>query len=118
MKRDNIRTPEEVSERLEKLAEELAQRGEEAEQTARDAGRTIRDVPNKPTSEPRWFDEVRRALEDEIVIAPHAYGDTEIEPFERDREIAKKALARLKIDQLRRIAEDAFVYAHGREELI
>jgi hypothetical protein len=116
--RRDIKTAEEVSSQLRKLADELGRRGEEAEQTARDAGRTIRIIPNKPDPGGRWVDEVRRVLEDEIVVAPHAFGDEEIEPLERDREIAKKALAGLKLEQLKRIAEDAFVDPRGREEQV
>jgi hypothetical protein len=120
VKRDIIKV-EDVEERLRRAADELAKSGEdagaEARERARDAGKDFRSIET-PRYASAFLAEARRALEEDVNIARPAEVEDDVEPIERDREIAKKALAGLKLDQLRRIAESRGLERRGKEEAV
>src|SRR5947208_5636184 len=98
---------EEVDETLRTLAERLEQAGREAGEAVLEkraaSGKVVRRIET-----PRFAEEfiagAREALEAEVDIARPAGFAEDIEPTELEREIVKNALARLKLEQLRRIA--------------
>jgi hypothetical protein len=113
---------EEIDDRLRRLAEELRQSGREAGEaglhTRASSGKLVRRL-DTPKFADEFLAEAREALEDEVVIARSADFEDDIEPLERDREIAKKALMALKLDQLRNIASyQELDYRGEKEELI
>lgn len=73
-------------------------------------------TPGKPNVSELLRADLRSALADELVIAPYAHGEAEIEPAEFDREIMKRALIRLKVSDLREEAENLGVDWRGTEE--
>jgi hypothetical protein len=106
---------EDVDARLRELADALAKRGKDAGQVARARQDLFRTIPTPDLTE-RFIEEARKALEDEVDFARPAEFEGDIEPAEIDREIAKKALARLRLEQLRNIAAQVNVESRGREE--
>ena len=114
------RTPivpsEEVLGRLNELADEVAARGHDAGERALAQEDLVRRLRQRPRFRDQFLDEARRALEDEIDLAVPTAGEQQIDQSEVDREVAKKALARLKLPQLRRIAETRNLDPRGKEE--
>lgn len=119
---DPIVRLEDIDQRLERLAKTLAEEGRrvgEAAQAKRlAAGKVVRTIET-PSFADEFLAEAREALEDEIDIARPADFEDDIEPGERDREIGKKALAVLKLDQLRKVASyQELDYRGEKEEVI
>lgn len=114
-----IARSDEIDERLEDLARRLAESGrttgEAVLQRKAAAGKVVRrrDLPAFTTE---FLAAARQALEDEVDIARPAVFDEDIEPSEAEREILKKALARLKLEQLRQIVESRGADPRGNEE--
>ena len=113
---------EEVDEKLYALSRRLSEAGRETGEAVlkkrSDAGKVVRRI-DTPKFADQFLAEARAALEDEVDIARPADFPDDIEPRERDREIVKKALAGLKLEQLRRIATQEEVDSRGNaEELI
>lgn len=98
---------EDLDARLRELLGEAAEVGRGAEQGAIQSDRKIvaRRGSRSERSE-QLLRELRDALEDEVVVARSVVGEAVIEEREKQREIAKRALAHLKLPRLRDIAED------------
>jgi hypothetical protein len=79
--------------------------GRRAEDEARRSGLEIRRTPRKPTDTDSVRDELRDLLEREVIVAKPPAGEDVISERELNREIAKRALAHLKLSQLRELAE-------------
>ncbi len=95
---------EEIEAQIQELVREAEQVGRRAEAEAMRKGAERLQLPNKPDSANRLVLELRRLVEDEVVVARPSIGEAAIEPNERDREIAKRALMHIKLPQLRQIA--------------
>jgi hypothetical protein len=105
-----ILTPEQFETKLRELMALADERGEHAGRVAREAANAeavyLEDAPDVN----EWVEAaLRRSLEDEIVIAEPvgaeaAPGEDFIQLGERELEVAKRALARLKLPQLSRVA--------------
>jgi len=112
---------EDIDERLDTLAKELAEAGRQVGDAARAKRRAAGKVIHL-TETPRFADEflaeAREALEDEIDIARPATAENDIEPSEIEREVAKKALAVLKLEQLRRVASYQELDYRGDKEVV
>jgi hypothetical protein len=113
---------EDIDEKLQALARRLADAGRETGEAVlrkrADAGRAVRRIETPKFAE-QFLAEAREALEDEVDIARPADFEGDIEPSEREREIVKKALAHLKLDQLRRVAANQELdYRGNAEEII
>lgn len=99
--------------KLSALYERAQKVGEEAEQAALDAGEEARHSPHTPDVSASWREEMAILLEREMTVARPIEGEAIIEEREREREIGKRALAHLKLAQLRRIAEDQGLLSEG-----
>jgi hypothetical protein len=113
---------EEVDEKLAALARRLSDAGRETGEAVlrrrAESGKMVRRI-DTPKFADQFLAEAREALEDEVDIARPADFAEDIEPRERDREIVKKALVRLKLEQLRRIAaNEELDYRGNAEEII
>lgn len=99
---------EDLDDHLRRIVETAEEFGRQAEQAARETDDRIvaRRLPNKPDLTDTLITRLREVLEDEIVVAKPATGEALIEEREKEREIAKRALAHIKLPRLREIAED------------
>jgi hypothetical protein len=114
---------EDLDERMRRVADELRASGREIGEAARlrrptDVFRTIAGGTPKYADE--FLAEARRVLEDELAVAAEAVGDPAegedpIQPAERELEIAKRALVRLKLPQLRRLAVEVDIDSRGSQ---
>jgi hypothetical protein len=104
---------EDLDAALRRILEEAREVGREAENAALRGGEEIRRVATKPDISERLLDELKSALYDEVVVAKPAAGETVIEQREEEREIAKRALAHIRLPRLRVIAEDLGLDKHG-----
>jgi hypothetical protein len=103
------------------LVEERAERIRRAQQdrpVSRRGRSPVRaESPRKPQLDDLIRADLRRALEDEVVLAPFAVPGAEaIEPREFEREIMKRALVKLKLEDLKEVAAKAGVEWSGTEE--
>lgn len=118
---DPVVREEEVDEKLKDLAEQLREAGRKTGETVLERraskGKAVRRIPT-PKFTDEFVAQARAALEDEVKIARPADFPEDIEPKERDREIVKKALARLKLEQLRRVAANQELDYRGNSEEI
>jgi hypothetical protein len=97
---------EDIESQLRELLEEGREAGRRAEAAAVRAGDEALPLSNQPDNSDSLLSQMRDALEDEIVVAKPATGETVIERTEQDREIAKRALMHIKTPQLRNIAQE------------
>ncbi len=99
---------EDLDDHLRRILETSAEFGRLAERGAQETDNRIvvRRLPDKPDLSEALFDRLRDALEDEVVVAKPATGEAVIEEREEEREIAKRALAHIRLPQLRGIAEE------------
>ena len=116
-----IKKSDEVEAKLLELAsmliEEGRSSGEAVLERQKQAGKVVRNCRPRVSSE-EFLQEARRALEDEIHIARPAEFEEDIDPNERDRELAKKALAHLRLSQLKDIATTMALDHRGTEEQV
>ncbi len=99
------------------LAETVARRGRASGEETLAQQNLVRRLERRPELTETFIAEAMRALEDEVDLAePVSDEPHQIDPAEVDREVAKKALARLKLPQLRRIAEATSLDPRGKEE--
>jgi hypothetical protein len=117
---------EDLEAQVRRLAETMAEAGKEASAEIRarssKTGKVFRTVPVDRDIE-AFIEAAVRALEDEIAVAeetvaPAETGEDFIQQSEKDVEIAKRALAQLKLPQLRRLADDVGLAARGNQEEI
>ena len=73
---------------------------------------------NRPDVVERVRSDIRAALEKDVVIAPEAHGEQEIDPSEFEREIMKRALVKLKLSDLKEEARDRDLDWRGTEEQV
>lgn len=86
--------------------------------TQAETRKVYRIVP-RPDIDELLVDDLKRALEDEIVPAiPVRGGSERIQPWDLDREVMKKALVGLKAPSLRQLARDVRVPTTGRAEIV
>lgn len=106
--------------------EELDQEVEEILEFARERGRRVRNAnkgrvytlehPDIPKTDGLLRDEIKAALEDEIVPAREITAEGGILPWELNHELVKKALVGLKIPSLKFIARKSQVSLTGNAE--
>jgi hypothetical protein len=115
---------EDLEQKVRRVAERMAEGGREATEAMRaialEKGTSFTIVPVDDDVED-LIASAMRALEDEIAIAEEAVapaeaGESFIRLTERDVEIAKRALAGLKLPQLRRLADSVGLPAAGNQE--
>lgn len=115
---------EDLEAKVRRLAESMAEAGREASEEmkaiAAKEGKVFRTIPMDRDIED-FIATAVRSLEDEIAIAeelvaPAEAGEDFIRQSEKDIEIAKRALAGLKLPQLRRLADDVGLAARGNQE--
>lgn len=99
---------EDLDARLRELLKAAAEAGREAERAAQESDRRLvaRRLESKPDLADQLLNSLREALEDEVLVAKQTAGEAVIEEREREREIAKRALAHIKLPRLREIADD------------
>jgi hypothetical protein len=115
-----IVTVEDLDAKLRRVADELAESGRRIGEEARarlPAGAVFYSRETPKFAE-EFIAEARRVLENELAIAEEVVGDVEngedpIRPSERELEVAKRALVRLKLPQLRRLAIEQELDSRG-----
>ncbi len=107
---------EDLDARVQALLEEAAKLGREAERAARETDHRVvsRQIPSKPDLSKELAEQLREALEDEVLVARPVAGEAVIEEEEREREIGKRALAHLRLSRLRQAAEDLGLSPQGK----
>jgi hypothetical protein len=111
-------TREELDEKLNELLDVMQQAGHDANRIAKEEGIDRAKVPSRVPVRDESFRALRELLEDQVAItSPVADGD-EIDPWEEQREIAKRALANLKRARLREIAESIGVPKSGTRDAL
>jgi hypothetical protein len=115
---------EDLESKIRRLAEGMAEGGRQAAREMRAvAASKGESFWSKPTDRDveEFIAAARRALEEEFAVAaevaaPAEAGENFIRETERDIEIAKRALVRLKLPQLRRLADDVGLTGRGNQE--
>src|ERR1700733_14134172 len=105
-------TREKFDEQLNELLDVMQRAGHEANRIAKEERIDRVTVPGRVSDREDSFRALRELIEDRVPIASLAEGE-EIDPWEEHREIAKRALAGLKVPQLRTIAESIGVPRSG-----
>lgn len=106
--------PEDFDAQLREILLRAGEVGRTAEAASLKAGHEVRRLPAKPPTDPeRALEQLKEALEDEVVLARTAQGAAVIEEREEHREIAKRALVHIKLPVLRQIAENMGLPASG-----
>ena len=109
---------EELDAGLRELMEVAKRYGREAERAAKDAGVMLTRLQEKPDLAESRLARLHDMLEDEVLISHEAAEGAVISEREEDREIAKAALAHLKLPQLRKIAGDIGLQKGGNLEQV
>lgn len=109
---------EELDAGLRELMEVAKRYGREAERAAKDAGLTLTRLQDKPDLAESRLEHLHDMLEDELLISHESAEGVVISEREEDREIAKAALAHLKLPQLKKIAEDFGLQKGGNLEQV
>jgi hypothetical protein len=105
---------EDLDERLKEILDQAAEVGREAEKAVVEAGYELGELAERPEiSDEQLLAALKGALEDEVVIAHPVRGEAVIDEREEHREIAKRALAHIKLPQLRVIAANIGVPRGG-----
>jgi hypothetical protein len=110
---------EDLDTRLTEILERAAEVGREAETAALgDREPEAGEISRAPSeiSDEQLLADLRKGLEDEVLVARPAQGEAVIDEREEHREIAKRALIHIKLPQLRVIAEDIGLPKGGKLE--
>jgi hypothetical protein len=120
-KTDQITWSEELDANLHKVVEMLLDAGARADDiVARRIGSEPADETEErpPRSDEKTFRALRDYLQDELVVVSELEAGEGIVASERDHEIAKRALATLKLPELRRTAESFGLPKKGNRDAI
>jgi hypothetical protein len=111
----SARRIEDLDQLLDQIIKEGADVGRAAERAAVEAGRSAPES-RKPDLTASLVTDLRATLADEVVVSRPAEGDGVISEREEHREIAKRALAHIKLPQLRLMASDMGLARGGNLE--
>jgi hypothetical protein len=111
-------TREQVDEQLNELLDVMQQAGRDANRVAREEGIEGAKIPSRVSVRDESFRVLRELVEDRVPVTSPILDEHEIDPWEEHREIAKRALAGLKLLQLRTIAESIGVPKSGRRDAL
>jgi hypothetical protein len=106
-------TREKLDDQLNELLDVMQRAGQEANRIAKEERIDRVTVPNRVSDREDSFRALRELLEDRVPISSPVAEGEEIDPWEEHREIAKRALAGLRVPQLRTIAESIGVPRSG-----
>jgi hypothetical protein len=108
---------EKIDEQLNELLDVMQQAGRDANRVAKEEGIEGARIPSRISVRDESFRALRELVEDWVPVTSPIVDD-EIDPWEEHREIAKRALASLKLLQLRTIAESIGVPKSGRRDAL
>ena len=111
-------TREEIDDQLNELLDVMQQAGRDANRVAKEEGIEGARIPSRVNVGDESFRALRELIEDSVPVTSPVGDKHEIDPWEEHREIAKRALARLKLLQLRTIAESIGVPKSGRRDAL
>ncbi|MGO9319685.1 MAG: hypothetical protein ACLQBY_02615 [Solirubrobacteraceae bacterium] len=111
-------TREELDYQLNEVLDVMQKAGHEANRLAREERIDRVKVPSRVPSRDESFRALRELIEDHVAVTSPMTDENEIDPWEEHREIAKRALASLKLLQLRTIAESIGVPKSGRRDAL
>lgn len=111
-------TREEIDQQLNELLDVMQQAGKDANRVAKQEGIEGATIPSRVSVRDESFQALRELIEDRVPVASPIVDEHEIDPWEEHREIAKRALASLKLLQLRTIAESIGVPKSGRRDAL
>jgi hypothetical protein len=109
----NPTTREELDGQLNELLDVMQQAARDANRVAKQEGLDRATIPSRVPVRDESFQVLRDLIEDHVLVTSPVTDENEIDPWEEHREIAKRALANLKLPQLRAIAESIGVPKSG-----
>jgi hypothetical protein len=109
-------TREQLDEELNELLDVMDKAGREANLVAKKEGLDRAKIPSRVPVRDESFQALRELVEDHVLVTSPVTDQDEIDPWEEHREIAKRALANLKLPQLRAIAESIGVPKSGSRD--
>jgi hypothetical protein len=109
-------TREELDDQLNELLDVMQRAGQEANRVAKEEGLDRATIPERGSVRDESFRALRELIEERVPITSPITDENEIDPWEEHREIAKRALAGLKLPQLRTIAESIGVPKSGSRD--
>lgn len=114
----SVLTREELTSEIQSLLALAVERGQLAQGLATEAQDVILEAPHVPDMVAAAGEELERLLEQEALVALTSEGEADIPVSERNREVAKRALANLRITELRELAAREGVSPSGTFERI
>ncbi len=111
-------TREQLDEELNGLLDAMQEAGREANRLAKKEGIDRATIPSRIPARDESFRALRELIEDHVLVTSPVTDENEIDPWEEHREIAKRALANLKLPQLRASAESIGVPKSGNRDAL